>query len=190
MELQQNLRCSRGLLEPDAWTTGKSGSEGAPAQQCVGATRGWRIQRRRKRGQEGKWAVYTYPSKKALLSVVDKVRELTRREKHKTLALLLRSLNAVLRGWCNYFRHGVCSATFGYLDHFAWWRVVGWLRKRHFGLNWGTLRRRYLVNWQIRDGRTEMLRPNAIPIVRYRFRGARIPTPWTMAQSGSLAPMA
>jgi RNA-directed DNA polymerase len=79
----------------------------------------WRIQRRRKRGQEGKWAVYTYPSKKALLSVMDKVRELTRREKHKSLVLLLRSLNAVLREWCNYFRHGVCSATFGYLDHFA-----------------------------------------------------------------------
>ena len=151
---------------------------------------GWRIQRRRKRGQEGKWAVYTYPSKKALLSVMEKVRSLTRREKHKALALLLRSLNAVLRGWCNYFRHGVSSATFGYLDHFAWWRVVGWLRKRHLGLNWGTLRRRYLVNWQIRDGRTEMFRPNTIPIVRYRFRGARIPTPWTMTQSGSLAPMA
>lgn len=79
----------------------------------------WRIQRRRKRGQEGKRAVYTYPSKKALLSVMDKVRELTRREKHKSLVLLLRSLNAVLREWCNYFRHGVCSATFGYLDHFA-----------------------------------------------------------------------
>jgi RNA-directed DNA polymerase len=83
---------------------------------------GWRIQRRQKRGHEGKWAVYTYPSKKALLSVIEKVRSLTRRKKHKTLALLLRSLNAVLRGWCNYFRHGVCSATFGYLDHFAWWR--------------------------------------------------------------------
>ncbi len=64
---------------------------------------GWRIQRRRKRGQGGKWALYTYPSKKPLLSVMDRVRELTRREKHKTLALLLRSLNVVLRGWCNYF---------------------------------------------------------------------------------------
>ena len=151
---------------------------------------GWRIQRRQKRGQVGKWALYTYPSKKALASVMDRVRELTRRQKHKTLALLLRSINGVLRGWCNYFRHGVSSATFGYLDHFAWWRVVGWLRKRHAGLNWGTLCRRYLVNWQIREGRTEMFRPNAIPIVRYRYRGARIPTPWASWQSGSLAPVA
>ena len=67
-----------------------------------------------------------------------------RRGRHRTLADLLRRLNPVLRGWCNYFRHGVSTRTFSYLDHFAFWRVVGWLRKRHLGLNWGTLRRRFL----------------------------------------------
>ncbi len=41
-----------------------------------------------------------------------KVRSLTRRSKHRTLAGLLRSVNPVLRGWCNYFRHGVSAATF------------------------------------------------------------------------------
>ena len=83
---------------------------------------------------------------------MDKVRTLTRRRRHRTLADLLRQLNRVLRGWCNYFRHGVSARTFSYLDHFAWWRVVGWLRKRHHGLNWGTLHRRYLPGWEIRDG--------------------------------------
>jgi RNA-directed DNA polymerase len=34
---------------------------------------GWRIQRRIWRGRGGKRAVYTYPSKKALLTVMDKV---------------------------------------------------------------------------------------------------------------------
>jgi len=32
-------RAPEWLLEPDAWKAGKSGSEGASAQQCVGATR-------------------------------------------------------------------------------------------------------------------------------------------------------
>ncbi len=113
---------------------------------------GWRIQRRRWRGRTGKRAVYTYPSKQSLLSVMGKVRSLTRRHKHRTLAGLLRMLNPVLRGWCNYFRHGVSSRTFSYLDHFAFWRIVGWLRKRHHGLNWGTLHRRYLPGWEVRDG--------------------------------------
>jgi RNA-directed DNA polymerase len=140
---------------------------------------GWRIQRRRIRGHNGKQAVYTYPSKKSLTSVTSKVRSLTRRHKHRTLADLLHAVNRVLRGWCNYFRHGVSSQTFSYVDHFTWWRIVGWLRKRHAGLNWGTLRRRHLPNWEIRDGRVEMFRPQTIHIVRYRYRGTRIPTPWT-----------
>jgi len=151
---------------------------------------GWHIQRRRKRGHDGKRAVYTYPSKESLTSVMGKVRSLTRRHKHRTLADLLHAVNRVLRGWCNYFRHGVSSRTFGYVDHFAWWRIVGWLRKRHAGLNWGTLRRRYLPNWEIRDGKIEMFRPRAVAIVRYRYRGTRIPTPWTSAGPGSLAPTA
>lgn len=151
---------------------------------------GWRIQRRPKRGHDGKRAVYTYPSKKSLTSVTYKVRSLTRRHKHRTLADLLHAVNRVLRGWCNYFRHGVSSRTFGYLDHFTWWRIVGWLRKRHAGLNWATLRRRHLPNWQISDGGVAMFRPRAIAIERYRYRGTRIPTPWTSTPPGSLAPMA
>ncbi len=150
---------------------------------------GWRIQRRRWRGRTGKRAVYTYPSKKSLLSVMDKVRSLTRRAKHRTLADLLRRLNPVLRGWCNYFRHGVSSRTFNYVDHFAFWRIVGWLRKRHVGLNMHTLVRRYLPGWRIRDGGIEMFRPCQVNIERYRYRGARIPSPWSSAATtGSPAP--
>jgi RNA-directed DNA polymerase len=140
---------------------------------------GFRIQRRSWRGRTGKRAVYTYPSKKALASVMVKVRSITRRRKHRTLADLLRLLNRVLRGWCNYFRHGVSAQTFSYLDHFVWWRVVGWLRKRHDGLNWGTLHRRHLPGWEIRDGQTEMFRPHTVAVTRYRYRGTQIPTPWT-----------
>ena len=138
---------------------------------------GFHIQRRTKRGTARKY-VYTYPSKKSLTSVMGKIRRATHRARHRTLAELLRQVNRVLRGWCNYFSHGVSSRTFSYLDHFTWWRIVGWLRKRHNGLNWGTLSRRYLPGWEIRYGSTEMFRPRKVAIVRYRYRGTRIPTPW------------
>ena len=140
---------------------------------------GWRIQRRPWRARTGKKAVYTYPSKKALASVVDKVRRLTRRALHRNLADLLRRLNPVLRGWCTYFRHGVSARTFGYLDHYAFWRIVGWLRKRHVGLNRHTLVRRFLPNWQVRAAGIEMFRPESFSIERYRYRGTKIPTPWS-----------
>jgi RNA-directed DNA polymerase len=140
---------------------------------------GWRIQRQPWRSRSGKQAIYTYPSKKALASIIDKVRTLTRRAKHRTLAELLHRLNPVLRGWCNYFRHGVSSRTFGYVDHFAFWRIVGWLRKRHLRLNMHTLVRRFIPGWKVRAGHVEMFRPSEVVIERYRYRGTRIPTPWS-----------
>ena len=138
---------------------------------------GYRIQRRAWRGRTNKRAVYTYPSKKALASVMAKVRTITHRSKHRTLADLLRLLNRVLRGWCNYFRHGVSAQTFSYLDHYTWHRVAAWIRKRHNGLSWGALRRLF-PGWKIRDGQTELFQPQTVAIDRYRYRGTQIPTPW------------
>ena len=103
---------------------------------------------------------------------------------------LLISVNRVLRGWCNYFRHGVSARTFSYLDHYTWWRIFGWLRKRHAGLNKGTLVRRHLPGWEMRDGHIEMFRPQQIAIVRYRYRGTQIPTPWANETQESPAPAA
>ena len=130
---------------------------------------GWRIQRRARRSRTNKTAVYTYPSKKSLASVVGKVRRLTKRAKHRTLSDLLRRLNPVLRGWCNYFRHGVSKRTFGYLDHYAFWRVVRWLKKRHLGLNMHTLVRRYPppMGDQQREDRnvpTQTVRSHTLPL--------------------------
>ena len=139
---------------------------------------GWHIQRRRWRGHGGKRVTYTYPSKQSLQTVVAKVRSLTRRNKHRTLADLLHAINRVMRGWCQYFRHGVSAKTFSYLDYFAFWRVVNWVRKRHLKLGWGKLLRRHLPGWVLRDGRTEMFRPGRVEVTRYRYRGSRIPTPW------------
>jgi RNA-directed DNA polymerase len=151
---------------------------------------GWRIRRRAWRSRSGKTAVYTYPSRKSLASIKDKVRQLTRRARHRTLPDLLRRLNPVLRGWCTYFRHRVSKRTFGYIDHFAFWRIVGWLKKRHLGLNMHTLVRRYLPGWEISDGEIDMFRPNRFAVERYRYRGTKIPTPWESETTGSPAPAA
>jgi RNA-directed DNA polymerase len=151
---------------------------------------GWRIQRRNRRGRPGEKAVYTYPSKKALASIIDKVRTLTRRHRHRTLADLLARLNPVLRGWCNYFRHGVSKRTFSYVDYFVFWRIFGWLRQRHPRLNKHTLVRRYLPGWQISDDGINLFRPASVAVTRYRYRGNTIPTPWTSQTTRSPTPAA
>jgi RNA-directed DNA polymerase len=116
-----------------------------------------------------------------LLAIKRRVRSLTRREQHRTLADLLHRVNPALRGWCTYFQHGVSKRTFSYVDDFAFWRIIGWLRKRHAGLPWKTLRRRYLPGWQPTERGTEMFRPHSVTVSRYRYRGQHIPTPWTSA---------
>jgi RNA-directed DNA polymerase len=147
---------------------------------------GFRIQRRRKRGTT-KRAVYTYPSKKALASIVGRVRTLTLRSSHPTLAALLRQLNPVLRGWCTYFRHGVSKATFGYLDQYTWHRVVRWIRKRHNKTKWDVLYRRYLQDWRPVEDGVVLFQPQTVTVSRYRYRAANIPTPWPTRSSETAA---
>jgi RNA-directed DNA polymerase len=151
---------------------------------------GWHIQRRDQPSRTGKKAIYTYPSKKSLASIVGKIRSLTRRNLHRTLGDLLARLNPVLRGWCTYFRYGVSKRTFSYLDHYAFWRIVGWLRKRHPKLNMGTLVRRHLPGWEIADDGIEMFRPSRFAVERYRYRGTKIPSPWASETTTTPAPAA
>ena len=140
---------------------------------------GFRIQRDRKRG-DGRRYVYTYPSKAALASITRKVKTISRQGTNQTLTELLRQLEIVLRGWTTYYRHGVSNATFGYLRHYTWRRVVLWLRAKHRRTSWKGLRRRYTRKgwWPEQDG-IKLFNPAAVKIVRYRYRGAHIPTPWT-----------
>ena len=148
---------------------------------------GFHIQRRRRKGTNT-WTVYTYPSKKALLSILGKVRALTRRSRHRSLETLLRQLNPVLRGWCQYFRHGVSKATFGYLDAFAWRRVAVWLRKRHKRITWKELHRRFLTGRpgnRPEENGIVMFDTTTVEVTRYRWRSSNIPTPWTSTVAAS-----
>ncbi|MFF4625709.1 group II intron maturase-specific domain-containing protein [Nonomuraea jabiensis] len=43
------------------------------------------------------------------------------------MGTLLASLNRMLAGWANYFRHGVSKKTFAAIDHHAWHRIARWL---------------------------------------------------------------
>jgi RNA-directed DNA polymerase len=139
---------------------------------------GFRIQRKVKRGSNKRY-VYSWPSKKALSSIMAKVKAITRQGTNIPLSDLLRQLNAALRGWTTYFRHGVSKQTFDYLNHYTWHRVVGWLRRKHRRATWKLLRRRYLINGMTptHEGVT-LFNPASVAIVRYRYRGTKIASPW------------
>lgn len=84
-----------------------------------------------------------------------------------------------MRGWVNYFRHAVCSHTLDHLRHFAKWRVIRWLRKRH-RWHWGQFRRRFITpsgRWPILADGVILFNPASVPVTRYRYRGNKIPSP-------------
>ena len=94
---------------------------------------------------------------------------------------MLIRLNQIMRGWANYFKHAVCKHTLGNLAHFAWWRVIRWLRTLH-RWRWKDVRRAFTTpdgRWKplTADG-IELFNLETVPVTRYRYRGSTIPSPW------------
>ena len=145
---------------------------------------GFTIRRMRKRGTS-KHYVYTVPSRKSIQAVKDRVAVKTyRATQNQDFAALLQSVNRALAGWANYFRHGVSKAVFSAVDSHAWGRIMRWLRRKHqgrTGLGMPELRRRFCApgTWIFAVNGVRFTGASAVPVTRYRYRGATIPTPWT-----------
>jgi len=64
--------------------------------------------------------------------------------KAKSLADRLRKLNWLLRGWSNFYRHAWgAKKVFAFADHYVWWTIWRWLRKKHRRAPASVLARRY-----------------------------------------------
>jgi RNA-directed DNA polymerase len=139
---------------------------------------GWRIQRHRKKGTNRHY-VYTYPSKKALMAVKDKVRAVCRQDVNLPLEVLLHRLGRMLRGWTAYFRFGVSHDTFRYLRAFLWRQVIGWLRRKYRRSNWKELRRLACGGgWWPATAEVTLFDPAKVRTIRYSYRGTKIASPW------------
>jgi group II intron reverse transcriptase/maturase len=100
--------------------------------------------------------VRMHPSRKRLVSaaVIPRDRSHRLRERIKdmfrrssllsSLEARLGMLNPVLRGWCNFYRHAWgAKRVFARLDHYVWWTILRWLRKKHPHTPMNVLARRY-----------------------------------------------
>jgi RNA-directed DNA polymerase len=144
---------------------------------------GQSIRRQRKRGTS-KYYVYTKPSKKAIQAIKDKVRAKTHRStQNQELDKQITSLNQSLVGWATHFRHGVSKAVFNAVDSHAWGRLMRWTRGKYAGKNllgMNDLRRRFCdKGWRFAHNGVVFKGASSVTVTRYRYRGSRIPTPWT-----------
>jgi RNA-directed DNA polymerase len=140
---------------------------------------GFRIRRDRQKGSDRHY-IYTYPSKKALASIMEKVKAVTRaRSSNRSLDEILKHLTLIVRGWALYFRHSSASVTFRYLRYYLWKRVVAWLWRKRKRPNWKRIRRQHFrQDWWPQWNGVRLFDPTTVKIIRYRYRGTKIPNPW------------
>ncbi len=92
---------------------------------------GFKIQRVR---SEGRWVVHLRPSAKAKERVKEKIKSLTTRSwTWMDEYTRLTNLNAIVRGWANYYRHTSLAQDIEEITRYTWHRYLGWLRKKHKG---------------------------------------------------------
>jgi len=148
---------------------------------------GFNVRRMRKRGTS-KYYIYTCPSKTAVATIKQRIKTSTYRStRHLDPGYVLEHLGMMLRGWANYFRHGVSKTIFSKIDEYAWARITNWLRKKHH-IGWPELKRRYYVTgtWLlICDGR-KFRGAASVPVTRYHYRGYHIPNPWNQQPSAAI----
>jgi RNA-directed DNA polymerase len=72
---------------------------------------------------------------------------------------------------------------FGAIDSHAWSRLMRWTRAKYAGkhpLGMSQLRRRFCDSgWRFTHNGAVFTGASSVTVIRYRYRGNTIPTPWT-----------
>lgn len=71
------------------------------------------------------------PSDKSVKSMLDKVREICKKNKQSTTEYIIGTLNPIIRGWSNYHQHVVSSETFRKVDGAIFKILWRWCKRRH-----------------------------------------------------------
>lgn len=92
---------------------------------------GFNIQRAQ---PEGRWVVHLKPAEKSKKRVKKKLKDLTTRgwtwmDEYSRLT----TLNAIVRGWAEYYKYTSLLVDIEEITRYTWFRYLGWLLKKHKG---------------------------------------------------------
>ena len=113
-----------------------------------------------------------------------KIKNLFRRSTcGETLENRLRLANPILRGWANFYRHAVgAKRVFAFNDHYVWWTIYRWLRKKHPRTRMREIYKRYgwrkprgrMIRW--RDGDMRLVMQSRTRVCRFRLAWQKPPS--------------
>jgi len=83
---------------------------------------------------EGRWVVHLRPAEKSKRRVKKKIKELTSRNwTWMDEYTRLTTLNAIVRGWAEYYRYTSLLEDIGEITRYTWFRYLQWLLRKHKG---------------------------------------------------------
>jgi RNA-directed DNA polymerase len=96
--------------------------------------------------------LYVYPSKKEVQSFKNKIKETIKSNLNVSPYHLINILNPIIKGWGNYFGIGTLK-TFSRLDHYIWYRIWRYLRRKYKKVSTKNLVNRYFQGIETPSGR-------------------------------------
>lgn len=78
-----------------------------------------------------KGCCYTLPQKEKVQAFLRRIRAWLKANPSAKPEAVIHTLNPLLRGWGNYYKHGVSKKMFHYVDHHIWKALWQWAQRRH-----------------------------------------------------------
>jgi RNA-directed DNA polymerase len=119
----------------------------------------------------------TRPAKGKVLEHLRSIKAYLKSHKQAPAAQVITRLNPVIRGWANYYRHGVSKETFSLADSRTWEMLWRWAKRRHPGKPAKWVKRRYFRDdWTFFQGKAHLVRRSRTPVTRYaKVKGTMSP---------------
>lgn len=83
------------------------------------------------------------PQKEKVFTLLRKLSAWLKQNRAVEPKVAISRINAVLRGWTQYYRYAVSSQTFSYINHQLWIKIWKWCRRRHPNKSKRWVKRRY-----------------------------------------------
>jgi RNA-directed DNA polymerase len=119
---------------------------------------------------EGRWVVHLRPKDKGKERVKGKIKDLTSRSwTWMDEYIRLTTLNAIVKGWSEYYKHTSLLEDIEEITRFTWFRYLGWLLKKHKGSRKHTLIQAKTKTIHNRTRWTTEIREGAITLDTYQW---------------------
>jgi RNA-directed DNA polymerase len=119
---------------------------------------------------ERRWVVHLRPTDKGKERVKGKIKDLTSRSwTWMDEYIRLTTLNAIVKGWSEYYKHTSLLEDIEEITRFTWFRYLGWLLKKHKGSQKHTLIQAKTKTIHHRTRWTAEIREGAITLDTYQW---------------------